>query len=336
MSRELAIIELIAQMTGQRQPLSDDAFWDATTRQIYTTDMLVAGRHFDRAYFSPQDLGWKAAAVNISDLAAMGGELRYILISLGLPDAPALDMDWIRGLYEGFGEACQRFGGQIAGGDTVGSDPLVINVTAVGSCPVGHTPGHRYAAQPGDYIIATGFHGLSAVGLQTLRRGDAESKRYPTCRAAHLRPMPRVEAGLMLSRRFERYALMDSSDGLADALLKIAQASGQTLIVNEADLPVHPELQAYAQAQGWAAHQLRQTLLYGGEDFELVGTVPVVDDDLLQHCHLLGRVEASTGSPGAWLRPVDTSSPQGNRIPLSLAQTYQHFISSVEASVHAD
>ncbi len=334
MSRELAIIELIAQMTGQRQPLSDDAFWDVTTRQIYTTDMLVAGRHFDLAYFSPQDLGWKAAAVNISDLAAMGGTLRYLLISLGLPSTPELDLNWIRGLYEGFGEACQRFGGQIAGGDTVGSDQLVINVTAVGSCPVGHTPGHRYAAQPGDYIIATGFHGLSAVGLQTLRSGGAEQASYPASRAAHLRPMPRVEVGFLLSRRFERYALMDSSDGLADALLKIAQASGQRLVVNEASLPVHPEVQAYVQAQGGEHTLLRNTILYGGEDFELVGTVPEVDDALLQSVHVLGRVEAANGSPGAWLNTAESASASESLIPLSMAQTYQHFSASPEGSAH--
>lgn len=316
LSKELAIIDVIAQMTGQAKPLADDAFWDPVCRRIYTTDMLVAGRHFDLDYFSPQDLGWKAAAVNISDIAAMGGQFKYLLISLGLPDAYGLE--WIRALYQGFGEACQRFGGQIAGGDTVGSDHLVINVTAVGECPVGHTPGHRYAAQVGDYIIATGFHGLSHVGLKILQAGVPG---YDRCKAAHLRPMPQVEAGLLLSQKFERYALMDSSDGLADALLKMAHASGKSLIVDPENIPIHPELQAYAEAQGWNEQQLWQAVLYGGEDFELVGTVPSVDAEILQHFHVVGRVVEPTGSAGAWLQ----SSESSTMIPLNLNQTYQHF-----------
>jgi thiamine-monophosphate kinase len=316
LSKELAIIDLIAQMTGQAKPLADDAFWDPVCRRIYTTDMLVEGRHFDLAYFSPQDLGWKAAAVNISDIAAMGGQLQYLLVSLGLPDA--IDLDWIRALYQGLGEACQRFGGQIAGGDTVGSDRLVINVTAVGTCPVGHTPGHRYAAQAGDYLVATGFHGLSHVGMQALQ---AEISGYEACKASHLRPMPRVEAGLLLSSQFERYALMDSSDGLADALLKMAQASGKSLVAKATDIPLHPELLAYANAQGWNEQQQWQAVLYGGEDFELVAAVPSLNEALLQQFHVFGRVEETKDAPGAWLQLGES----GARLPLSLNRTYQHF-----------
>jgi thiamine-monophosphate kinase len=315
-SKELAIIDLIAQLTGQTKPLADDAFWDPACRRIYTTDMLVEGRHFDMGYFSPQDLGWKAAAVNISDVAAMGGQLKYLLISLGLPEA--LGLDWIKALYQGFGEACLRFNGQIAGGDTVSSDRLTINVTAVGECPEGHTPGHRYAAQAGDYVIATGFHGLSHIGLRALQKGLSG---YEQCKAAHLRPMPRVEAGLFLSRRFERYALMDSSDGLADALLKIADASQKTLVVNPKAIPLYPELKAYAEAHAWNEQQLWQAVLYGGEDFELVGTVPEVDEEILQHFHVLGRVEAAQERSGAYLQPDES----GELLPLSLQSTYQHF-----------
>ena len=316
MSKELAIIDLIARQTGQAKPMADDAFWDPLCRRIYTTDMLVAGRHFDLAYFSPQDLGWKAAAVNISDLAGMGGQLKYLLISLGLPDD--IGLDWIQDLYQGFGDICQQFGGQIAGGDTVGSDQLVLNVTAVGECPTGHTPGHRFSAQAGDYLIATGFHGLSHAGLLSLQNGIPG---FDLCKTAHLRPMPRVEAGLMLSRKFVRYALMDSSDGLADALLKIAQASDKTLIAEQSAIPVHPELQVFAQSQGWDESRLWQAVLYGGEDFELVATVPTLDEEILQSFQVLGRVEApSQAGPQALL--LDAS---GKAQPLSLAGTYQHF-----------
>lgn len=314
MSKELAIIELIAQQTGQQQALSDDAFWDEETRRIYTTDMLVEGQHFSLAYFSPQDVGWKAAAVNISDIAGMGGQLTHLLVSLGLPDD--IDFDWIRAFYQGLLEACQSFGGRIVGGDTVKSPTLTINITAVGHCPVGHAPGHRYTAEAGDWVLATGYHGLSHVGLLALQN---KIPGYQACKAAHLHPMPRIEAGLTLSKTFGRYALMDSSDGLADALLKIAQASGKRLVIQQDQLPMHPEVAAYYGSNADAA---QQALLYGGEDFELVATVPQVTDELLTHFHVIGRVEDTDAQPpGAWLM----ESKSGRRLPLSLEQTYQHF-----------
>jgi thiamine-monophosphate kinase len=320
MSKELAIIDLIARQTGQPLALADDAFFDANTRLIYTTDMLVENRHFNLRYFSPQDLGWKAAAVNISDIAAMGGQPQYLLISLGLPDS--VGFDWIQAFYEGILDACKQFGCEIAGGDTVGSNTITINVTAIGECPSGHSPGRRYRAMPGDTLITTGFHGLSKVGLIALQSNQPD---YEACKQAHLRPEPRVEAGLILSRKFERYALMDSSDGLADALIKIAQASNVTLLAEQSHIRIHPELAAYYQTSSTEQHQnaeLWQTLLYGGEDFELIAAVPAVDEEILQHFQVIGRASAcKDNDPGAWLERKET----GERIRLSLEQTYQHF-----------
>lgn len=321
MSKELEIIQLIAQLSRQTDALSDDAYWEPETRLIYTTDMLVENHHFKTSYFSPQDLGWKAAAVNISDIAAMGGQPRHLLISLGLPQT--LGMDWVREFYTGLLEACQQFGCRIIGGDTVSSEQITLNITAIGSCPAGHTVGRRSHAAVGDYIIATGYHGLSRIGLLALQQ---DIPGYPASKAAHLRPEPRLTAGLMLSRKFERYALMDSSDGLADALIKIAQASGKTLLANQSEIPVHPELTQWHQST--EAPALWQNVLYGGEDFELVGTVPQVDDEVLAHFKVIGRVEAPKNNrPGAWFLPGN-SEPQA----LSLNKTYQHF---AEAKPHA-
>jgi len=323
MSKELQIIDLIAQLTGQTDALSDDAFWEPETRLIYTTDMLVENRHFKTDYFSAQDLGWKAAAVNISDIAAMGGKPRHLLISLGLPEA--LGLDWVRAFYTGLIEACQQFGCRIAGGDTVSHELITLNVTAVGIYPKNHTVGRRANAEAGDYIIASGYHGLSAIGLRALQQGNPG---FLACKAAHLRPIPRVEAGLMLSRKFGRYALMDSSDGLADALIKIAQASGKKLVARQADIPVHPELPAWQENTDPQA--LWQSILYGGEDFELVATVPHVDDEVLAHFHVIGRVEETTDEPpNAWLEPAQGGQPQ----LLTLNRTYQHFHSQPEKLV---
>lgn len=322
MSKEQAIIDLIAHQTGQKAVLADDAFFDPASRLIYTTDMLVEEQHFSMRYFSPQDLGWKAAAVNISDIAAMGGRLKYLLVSLGLPENTSLD--WVHSFYQGLTDACQQFGGHIIGGDTVGSPQITLNVTAIGECPAGHNAGHRYNAQAGDIIIATGFHGLSNVGLSTLQQ---QMPGYDACKQAHLRPMPRIEAGLLLSRKFEHYALMDSSDGLADALIKIARASKKVLIADISHLPVHPEVTAYHQMSPTLPAtseeiKLWDTILYGGEDFELIATVPAVDDDILHYFHVIGRVEDAVDNEfGAWL----SQDTKGQRIPLSQERTYQHF-----------
>jgi thiamine-monophosphate kinase len=323
MSRELAIIDLITGISGQTEAMEDDAYWDEATRSIYTTDMLVENRHFSLDYFTPRDLGWKAAAVNISDLAGMGAQLKCLLISLGLPNA--LELDFVAELYQGFQDACQAFDGFIAGGDTVSSPVLTLNVTAIGECPEGTSPGRRFQAQPGDWVIASGFHGLSKVGLEALQN---HWPAFHTSKAAHLKPMPRIAAGQVLARKFKRYALMDSSDGLADALIKIALSSQQQLVVEHRKLAIHPEVMAYAQqlTAGQPPLSLEQkaldTVLYGGEDFELVATVPEVDADLLAHFHVIGRVQApGSAPPNAYLQHQEQEALQ----PLSLQKTYQHF-----------
>lgn len=326
MSKELAIIDLIARLSGQTEALADDAFWDASTRQVYTTDMLVENRHFSMNYFSPQDLGWKAAAVNISDVAGMGCQLKYLLVSLGLPET--LGLDFVQQLYEGLQAACNHFGGVIIGGDTVSSDCITLNVTAIGYAPQGCHVGRRFQARPGDWIIASGFHGLSKVGLNALQQQWPDFK---TAKAAHLRPMPRIEAGLTLARKFERYALMDTSDGLADALIKLAQGSQQILVAEARKIHLHPEVLAYSHKISQESSKPADpelplhTALYGGEDFELVATVPEVDAEVLAHFHVIGRVaspdETTLQTPGAWLIPVDSEEPR----LLDLGHTYQHF-----------
>lgn len=311
MSRELDIIQRISQLTGHPEDLADDAYWNPLTRQILTTDMLVENHHFSLAYCAPEDIGWKAVAVNVSDIAGMGGLSQSVLISLGLPNT--LGVDWVERLYNGILSACERFSCTVVGGDTVGSGSLVINVTVIGICPEGQHVGRRSQARPGDWLIATGYHGLSAVGLQTLQTGESG---FAQAKAAHLRPQPRLKESENLSKRFERYALMDSSDGLADAVLKMAMASGCRMVINRAKIPLHPEVRAYAREHGCDPVEL---VLYGGEDFQLVATVPEVPPELLGDFHVLGRVEE--GPPGAWLE----TPGQSEWTPLSLEQTYQHF-----------
>lgn len=295
---------------AQGLALDDDAFFDPNDRRIYTTDLLVEGRHFDRRWSSPADIAWKAAAVNISDIAAMGGRLTYLLVSLGLTEAD--DARFLEPFYASLATICRQFGGRVIGGDTVGADQLIINVAAVGELPIEHTLGRRSQAMPGDAVICTGFHGMSAVGLQAFQRDIAG---YEACRLAHLRPTPRQSEALKLSRLFSRYSLMDSSDGLADAALKIAAASGVRLELAEEWLPMHPQVSQFADGHGRSAAELA---LYGGEDFELIATVPVTAF-LPKGFTVIGRVRE--GAPEAVWLPRNGAQWEA----LSFDKTWRHF-----------
>ncbi len=311
MAGELEILQTIGQVLPHPEALQDDAFYDANQGLIYTTDMFIEHRHFKRSYFTPADLGWKSAAVNISDIAAMGGRLQYLLVSLGLP--ADLDLSFIREFYTGMNTIASSCSGQIVGGDTVSADSLTLNVTAIGVLPESHTIGRRSQAQPGDFLITTGYHGLSKAGLYALNHNLPD---LPQCKQAHLRPIPRIEAGLRLSRHYQRYALMDSSDGLADAALKIAEASQVRVELFLDKLPVHPELHRFAQEVG---QDLTALMLYGGEDFELIAAVPELPEAFQEEFTVIGRV--ASGSPAATLLDA-----QGQPLEiLSHQKTYQHF-----------
>lgn len=315
--KELAILQTIADILPDKAQLSDDAYYEPETRLIYTTDLLVENHHFSLDYFSGADLGWKAAAVNISDVAALGGEPRFLLVSLGLPESVSLA--WVHDFYQGMQALLNRTGGKVIGGDTVGSDSVVVNVTAIGTLPTGHTAGRRFQARPGDWVITTGYSGLSAVGLHVLQQNIPG---FDSARNAHLRPEPRLAEGAWLSGRYERYALTDSSDGLADAVLKIAQASQVTIEIQADLLSRHPEVLAFSKQSGQDPESF---ILYGGEDFELLATVPDLPDPLPEGVSVIGRVVEGTGTA------VLISENGQTRTELSLDKTYQHFTEEWDA-----
>lgn len=314
MFSEQAIIHNIAAQIPHPDYLRHDTFYDAKSRLIYTTDMLVEHQHFDLAYFSPEDLGWKAAAVNASDIAATGGAMKFLLISLGLPNN--LPTDFVSRFYTGMQALLAETGGQIVGGDTVGSEHLVINVTAVGELPSGAAPGRRDQAQPGDVIVTTGPAGLSAVGLWALQQ---RVEGYPESKKRHLRPIPRLKEGQLFSKQTGRFAMMDSSDGLADALLKISEASDVDLCLHVDKLSVHSEVKRAAAQQkiGWL-----DLMLYGGEDFELVATCAALPEGLQPFFTVLGEVKACSGASS---KAVVLDSNGQIQQALGYDKTYQHF-----------
>lgn len=240
----------------------DAAIWSATpgTRNVVTTDSLIEGIHFRLDWTCWHDLGHKALAVNLSDIAAMGARPRLAVISLGLTGREAVAD--LCDLYRGLGTLAARHGTVIAGGDVVSSpDRLGIHVTLIGeSWPeAGQRLLTRDAARPGDRLAVSGPLGLSAAGLRLLLAGE-EVGGYIT---AHHRPAPRVEYGRALVAAGVR-AAMDLSDGLWGDLAKICQRSGVAARVDETALPVPADLKARFPDR-WLAFATR-----GGEDYELL------------------------------------------------------------------
>jgi len=240
---------------------------------LATTDLVIEDVHFRRATTSFLDLGWKALAVNLSDVASMGGVPRYALVALAVP--ASAEMEDVDALYAGMREAAAPHGVAIVGGDTAGSPHgWFVNVTVLGEHT--GTPRLRSAAKPGDAVAVTGSLGRSAAGLALLERGLAHTRAAGVPEAAaeelavaHRRPTPRVAEGRWLGQAPGVHAMMDLSDGLATDLGHICRESGVGARVMTDRLPTAESVRQAARALGrnpieWAAA--------GGEDYELLVT----------------------------------------------------------------
>ena len=308
---------------------------------VVTTDTLVEGVHFDRSISSAADTGHKALAVNLSDLAAMGALPRHALLALSLPASCAVaDVD---ALVEALVSLAARHRTALVGGDVTASPgPLVVGVTAVGS--VGRRRVlRRDTAQPGDIVYLSGTIGAAAAGLAALRvraevpcptpadppEGGSASAPGPVpdahpgldgCVARHRRPEPRVALGTALGRNRAARACIDLSDGLGDAVHRIAAASRAGVELDVEALPIDPAARAWFDAAG-----LDPVLaaLDGGEDYELVFTSPPRFRGRLRHVRQQIRslpitpIGVVTKEPGARLRRGGKDEP--------LPRGYEHF-----------
>jgi thiamine-monophosphate kinase len=275
---ELALIERIASRTRRRRGtdlgIGDDA---ALLRiggtAVATQDLLVEGVHFRRATTDARDLGHKALAVNLSDLAAMGAEPVAALVGLCLPaDAPAADE--LDALYDGMEALAGRHGVTLAGGDVTSGPALVLAITAIGRALPGTPPVRRSGGRPGDLLCVTGALGAAAAGLLLLEDpGLAEAVEPEVAealRAAQRRPEPRVAAGKALAGAGVR-AMLDVSDGLALDALRLARASGVAARIDLTALPLGAGVAEVAAAAGRDPALLA---VAGGEDYELLAAVP--------------------------------------------------------------
>jgi thiamine-monophosphate kinase len=308
---EHRLIENIRHWTGTRFIGDDCAVLPG--QLLATCDTLVEGTHFSLASTSLEDLGWKCISVNLSDVAAMAGRPRYLLVAITIPEH--VSMADVRRLYTGMQECARLFRSQIVGGDTTAGPVLSVCVTALAEV---HEKGclRRSGAVAEDVIVVSGSWGASAAGLWALQNHRPD---FQWCIEAHRRPQPRLcESWALVRATGGRGSLMDASDGLADALVQISRESGCGMSVELDQIPIHSQTREAAAAAGIS---INQWALYGGEDYELVGSLPLpawksILDSPYNPFRAIGKV---TAEPGVQLR-----NEAGEILPVDLSKSFQH------------
>ena len=299
---------------------------------IVTTDMLVDGVHFSDVTTSPEDAGWRAAAANLSDLAAMGATPVGITVGLGL--LPDVTVNWVERLYQGMTECLSKYHVKIVGGDIVRSPITTLAITAFGQANPNFMI-RRATAQLEDVIVVTGTHGGSHVGLELLLHPELgqhlKLEQKQALITAHQRPNPRldllpilweiVESQSKIQNLKSKIAVagMDSSDGLADAILQICRASNVGAVIESSKIPLPSAF------EGWLTpEQSLEYALYGGEDFELVLCLPL--EPALALVQKLGTGAAIIGTitPGSTVILQHEKAEIPDQV-LSLSQGFQHF-----------
>jgi|GEM_PF-33462 len=273
--------------------------------QLVSTDMMVEGIHFSESTTTPFDVGYRLGAANISDIAAMGGTPRHMVVSIAVPKGR--HTSYVEEVYQGLHDICAEYSVNIIGGDTVSTEgPFVISATVFGDVPTNQSV-LRSGAQDGDAVFITNYLGLSYVGLHSLLEG---SEDYPVSRSVHQRPIPHVECGI-IARDLGATSMNDISDGLSSELNEIANASQVTIFIDESALPIHPEVQAYCESHQMSPYLPMWT---GGEDFQLVGTIPAEMAEYLptETFTIIGYVKAGAAQvlvdhDGQWI----TVEPKG-------------------------
>ncbi|MBG1258696.1 thiamine-phosphate kinase [Nostoc commune] len=299
---------------------------------VVTTDVLVDGVHFSNVTTSPEDAGWRAAAANLSDLAAMGASPLGITVGLGLPGE--VRVSWVERFYQGMTECLQKYNTSIVGGDVVRSPVTTLAITAFGQINPNQII-RRSAAVVGDAIVVTGVHGASKAGLELLLHPQLgqnlkDAERTALIRAHH-RPQPRLDVLPILWKILNSQskiqnlkskipvAGMDSSDGLADAIIQICRASGVGAVLE------HRQISMPAAFDHWLTQeQALAYALYGGEDFELVLCLPQDSASALVQC--LGEGAAIVGNitSGSTVILHDEQKKLPGQV-LNLSQGFQHF-----------
>jgi thiamine-monophosphate kinase len=266
---------------------------------LFTTDMLVENVHFKRQAISPYKLGRKSVAVNVSDIAAMGGTPREAVVSIAIPET--LEVEYLDGVYEGMKAMAREFAVNLLGGDTTASPVnLVINIALVGEAAEEEIL-YRSGARVGDVVFLTGTVGSAAAGLDIILSGRSFDEQGPLLDAHH-DPRPQVTAGRIIAQLKVATGLIDVSDGVAADLGHICRESAVGAIIEESLIPTTPLFRKYCDRFNL---DMLHLALHVGEDYVLLGTVPEGDAERLAMALRSGGCEffpVGTVVAGAGLR----------------------------------
>ena len=261
-----------SRVPGLEFGIGDDCAVLRHTRKfdlIITSDSLVENTHFSRRYFAAEEIGYRAMACNVSDICAMGGLPKYALVCAGFPKRESLG--YCAAVFRGIVKCCKKYGAVVIGGDTVASENIFLSITLAGTVEKGRAL-YRHTASAGDAVYVTGFLGGPRAGLKALMskpRKKMNAYEY-VCAMSHIRPVPRLREGRLLKSGLVT-SCMDVSDGLANDIYNLAQASGTGALLFYEQLPVSV---AVSEIAGNHGEKAADYALYGGEDFELLFTVP--------------------------------------------------------------
>ncbi len=265
--KELEYLDVINKTLGDSSLLGDDCAYLRELNLFITQDTLVEGIHFDMDTTTAYELGQKALNVNLSDLAASLSKPLYVTISLSLPEN--INSDFVEQFYSGVEKICKEYDVKVAGGDLTGSDKVVISVCAIGK-KVFDIDVSRHFSKPDDVIVTTGTSGDSAGGLKLLLQGKKDSCSFIK---KHLLPEPGLKVAFELGTFLEKenikeLSVMDTSDGLGDAIYKLSKGCGFQFDIDYDRIPVSKELATTFPSD------YKNLALWGGEDFELLFTIP--------------------------------------------------------------
>lgn len=260
--KELDYIKIIQEQTANIF-IGDDCAYLKELGIVVTQDNFIEDVHFKKEWATPYQIGYKAAAVNISDVLASGAKPTFITVGLSIPETSD---HFIKELYRGI--EAGSYGAKIIGGDITKADKIFISITAIGTT-INRKISSRSNARPGYVVITSDIHGKSKKGFEELKKGIKTSDAI----TAHLEPKLDVEFSEAISTQIDtEYAMMDTSDGLADALFKIAQSSNCSIVVDDIDG------------------------IFGFEDYKLLAAVPEKMLKTLKNYIILGKVEEYNGT----------------------------------------
>ena len=292
---EQGLLKIIKQFCPSNI-IGDDGAVLATDKNkllVTTTDVLVENVHFSKITTSSYDIGWRSCAANLSDIAAMGALPLGLTVGLSLP--PNTQVNYIKEIYQGLAECCQQYNCDIIGGDICKSSTITIAITALGEVLPNQVIS-RFTAKAGDVILVTGSHGGSKGGLELLLDKNLGKNltlvEQQELIKMHQRPQPRLDIINSLWDNHPNITIsgMDSSDGLADAIIQICSSSKVGANININSIPIPESLRKLAGEQ-----KALEYALYGGEDFELVLCLPSTSAQNLtkklgKDCKIIGEI----------------------------------------------